>query len=329
MPTNLPPEYFEADKRFREAQTTTEKIATLEALISTVPKHKGTDKLRADLRRQLSRLREEGQSRKKTGSRQQVFQIDKEGAGQAIIIGPSNTGKSSLVAALTNAEPDISPAPYTTWKPTPGMMPIEKIQVQLIDAPPLDREFVEPALFGLIRFSDLILLVVDLQDDPLQQLEDALILLEENRIAPLHLKDQYTGQERMSFIPLLILANKCDDEDMEEVFEILCDLYEGECPLIPISAKTGRYFERLKQAVFDKLEIIRVYAKPPGKEPDLERPFVLKKGETVIDLAQMIHRDFYDRLQAARVWGSAAFDGQMVPRDYPLQDGDIVELRIQ
>lgn len=328
MPTNLPPEYFEADKRYREAQTLAEKIACLEELISTVPKHKGTDKLRADLRRQLSRLKEEGQARKKHTGHQSSFQIEKEGAGQAVVIGPTNTGKSALLAALTNARPEVSSAPYTTWKPLPGMMAVENIQVQLVDTPPLDRDFVEGALFGLIRQADLILLVVDLQADPLQQLDDALALLKEHRIAPLGWKEPAPAQARTVYLPLLVLANKCDDRDMDEVFEVFCELFEGECPLLPVSSASGRNFDLLKQKVFERLEVIRVYAKPPGKEADLERPFVLKKGSTVTDLARKIHRDFYEKLKSARVWGGAAFEGQMVQRDYELHDGDIVELRI-
>lgn len=328
MPTNLPPEYFEADKRFREAHTTGEKIACLEELISTVPKHKGTDRLRADLRRQLSKLKEEAQTRKKTGGHQTAFQIEKEGAGQAILLGPTNVGKSALLAALTNAEPEVSAAPYTTWRPAPGMMPVENIQIQLVDTPPLDRDFVEPALFGLARSSDLILLVVDLQSDPLRQLEDALAVLKEHRIAPLEWKDRYMDQERVSCLPLIVVVNKYDDQSLDEIFEVFCELFEGDCPLLPVSAVSGRNLDRLKGSVFERLDIIRVYARPPGREPDLERPFVLKKGSTVIDLAHKIHRDFYEKLKSARVWGSAAFDGQMVQRDYELQDGDIVELRI-
>jgi uncharacterized protein len=328
MPTNLPPDYANAERRFREAQTPAEKIRCLEEMISIVPKHKGTDKLRADLRRQLSRLREEAQTKKKAGGHQSAYQISKEGAGQVVVLGPTNSGKSALVAALTNAEPEVSPAPFTTWKPLPGMMPVEDIQVQLIDTPPLDRDFLEPALIDLLRHTDAILLVVDLQADPFQQIEDALALLEEHRIAPLQRSEDLEDRERMTFLPVIIAANKCDGEDQDESFEILCELFETPCPLLPLSATAGRNFDKLKLRIIESLQIVRVYAKPPGKEPDLERPYVLKKGSTITDLAAKIHRDFYDRLKIARVWGSSAFDGQMVQRDYVLQDGDIVEIRI-
>jgi hypothetical protein len=328
MPTNLPPDYYEIEKRFREAESPAEKAALLEQMYSVVPKHKGTDHLRADLRRQISKLKEEAQqARKKHGGHAPVFHIEKEGAGQVAVIGATNVGKSALVTALTKAEPEISPAPYTTWKPTPGMMAVENVQVQLVDTPPLGGEFVEPGLFDLVRRSDLVLLLVDLQADPLQQLTDTLAALAEHRIAPLSLKGQYAGVERMTFAPFLILANKVDDPTQDEDFAVLCELFEGECPLLPVSALRERNFDELKQRVFEQLNIIRVYARPPGKEPDLERPFVLKKGSTIEELAGKIHRDFYEKLKTARVWGSTAFPGQMVQRDYVLQDGDIVELR--
>jgi small GTP-binding protein len=328
MPTNLPPEAVDAERRYREAKSVTEKIVCLEEFISLIPKHKGTDKLRADLRRRLSKLKAAPQTQKGVSRRASAFQIDKEGAGQVVVVGPPNVGKSALVATLTNATPEVADYPYTTWTPTPGMMPVENVQIQLIDTPPLNRDYVEPELLDLIRRSDLILLVVDLQTYPIQQLEDTVAILQENRIVPFHLKDRYTEQRRMNFIPLLVLANKSDDESSDEDFEILCELLEDDWPLLPVSATTGRNLERLKEVVFERLEIIRVYAKPPGREPDLSAPFVLEKGSTVAEFAGKVHQDFFEKLAAARVWGSAVYDGQMVGRDHVLQDGDVVELRI-
>jgi ribosome-interacting GTPase 1 len=328
MPTNLPPDYFEIEKRFRSAESITERIACLQEMLSVVPKHKGTDHLRADLRRKLSKLKAESRSRKGASRRESAFHIDREGAGQVAVIGPTNVGKSSLVCALTNATPEVSAAPFATWQPTPGMMPIEDIQVQLVDTPPLSRDYVEPALMDLIRRSDMILLVVDLQTHPVEQLENTLAILEEHRIVPLCMKKRFGGQDRLLFKPLLVLANKADDEESDELFTLFLQLLERECPAIPVSATTGRSLEHLKQIVFERLEIVRVYAKPPGKDADLSAPFVIERGSTVEDFARSVHQDFYEKLTAARVWGSSVFDGQMVPRDYVLHDGDVVELRI-
>jgi hypothetical protein len=328
MPTNLPPDYYEVEKRFREASDPLEKASLLEEMYALVPKHKGTDHLRADMRRQLSKLNQDVQAQKKKGGHTSSYQVEREGAGQAVLIGPSNTGKSALLAALTNAEPEISIAPYTTWRPQPGMLPIMDIQVQLVDTPAMEAQLAEPGLFHLVRMSDLVLLVVDLQSDPLQQIEDTLLLLRQHRIAPRPRQGAPDeNPERIAYLPFIIIVNKYDDESVDELFSICCELLEADWPIIPVSALTGRNFEALKTLVFDLLEIVRVYAKPPGKEPDLERPFVLKRGGTVQELARKVHRDFYEHLKSARVWGSAEFAGQKVTRDYILYDGDIVELR--
>lgn len=328
MPTNLPAEYYEAEERYRAAATQEEKIRTLEELISTVPKHKGTDHLRADLRRRLSKLKESSASKKGVSRHVSAFQIDKEGAAQVAVIGPTNVGKSALVTALTNASPEVARTPYTTWMPSPGMMVLEGAQVQLIDTPPLDREYVEPALLDLIRRADLLLLVVDLQGFPIEQLRSAVDLLTENRIVPECTHDEVDLGSSDLVKPLLVVANKVDDPGHDEDFEVLCELLDGAWPLLPLSAATGRHLAELKQAVFDTLEIIRVYSKPPGKEPDLNVPFVMRKGDTVEELARKVHRDFYQNLKSARIWGSGRFDGQVVGRDHVLEDGDVIELRL-
>lgn len=328
MPANLPPDYFEIEERYRAAKSTAEKIACLQELLSIIPKHKGTERLRGDLRRRLSKLRTAPRGRKGHSRRDSVFRIVREGAGQVVVVGPANVGKSALVASLTRAKPQVAASPFTTWKPTPGMMPMEDIHIQLVDTPPLNRDFVEPELLHLIRGSDLILLVVDLQTDPVQQLEDTIAFLRQHGIAPRHLKDRYSEQRGMTFIPLLVLANKSDDQSTDEDFEIFCELLEDDWPLLPVSATTGRNLGRLKQVVFERLEIVRVYSKPPGKEPDLDAPFVLRKGSTVADLACKVHRDFLKRLKTARVWGTGVYEGQMVSRDHVLHDGDVVELQI-
>lgn len=328
MPTNLPPDYFEAEKLYKEAQTTEEKIARLEEMMGTIPKHKGTDHLRADLRRRLAKLKEAAQTRKKAGGASSPFSIDREGAGMVVMVGPANTGKSSLLEALTNASPEISEAPYTTWSPMPGMIRVDNVQIQLIDTPPLNPDYVNPELFNLIRRADLVLLVLNLQTNPDRQLDDSIRILEEHRIIPAnraHLHDSVIGK---AFVQLVVLTNKCDDEAMVELYDLFCDLMDREWECLPVSALTGRNLEILKRLIFQKLDIIRIYSKAPNEEPDRTSPFIMKKGSTVEEFARKIHKDFYDNLASARVWGSSLFDGQMVQRDYVLHDEDIVELRI-
>lgn len=327
MPTNLPAEYYNVEELFRAARTTEDKIRYLEEMLSTIPKHKGTDHLRADLRRKLSKLRESAETRKKGGRRVSPYVIEKEGAGRVVVVGPPNVGKSALVAALTNAAPDVADYPFTTQFPLPGMMPIDNIQVQLVDTPPLSPDFDEPQLLNLIRGADLMLLVVDLQTFPIEQLEESVTLLDEARIVPAHLYDPADETRRVTVIPLLVVASKVDDAAADADFEVLCELVGGGWPLIPFSAAEMRGADRLKWAVYDALNIIRIYAKPPGQSADLSAPFVLRKGGTVEEFAAAVHRDFVDNLKSARIWGTGVFDGQMVGRDHVLHDGDIVELR--
>lgn len=328
MPTNLPPEALEAEDRYRAAQTTAEKITALEAYISKIPKHKGTDKLRADLRRKLSQLKESAQAQKKQGGRQEsVFVIEREGAGQVAIVGPPNVGKSALVRALTNAEPEVAPFPFTTWTPLPGIMPVNNVQIQLIDTPPLNPDHVDPQLLELIKRADLLLLMLDLQGLTLNQFEEATALLEQYRIV---LTPQATAvdQPRVWRPPYIIVANKNDDAGTDDDFAVLCELLGEEWHLLPASATTGRHLEQLKQAIFDQLDIIRVYTKPPSEDPDFSAPFVLPRGSTVEAFAAKVHRDFVTQLKSARVWGTGVYDGQPVGRDHVLHDGDVVELRI-
>ena len=293
MPTNLPPEYFDVEKRFRTARTPAEKLACIEEMLTIIPKHKGTDKLRADLRRRVSKLKSAAETKKGIARHESANHINKEGAGQVMIVGATNVGKSALVAALTHAAPEVADFPHTTWKPSPGMMPVENIQIQLIDTPPLSREYFDPEMMDLIRRCDLVLLMVDLQTDPLQQFEDTVALLEENQIVPLRFKDRYMDRRGNCPVPFLIMANKNDDAATDE-----------------------------------NLDIFRVYSKSPGKKPDLYSPFVLKIGSAIADFAAKVHQDFATKLRSAKVWGSSAFDGQMVQRDYVLQDSDVVELQI-
>lgn len=331
MPTNLPPEYYKIEKLYKEASDQAEKIELLEEMMSKIPKHKGTDHLRADLRRKLSKMKDSSLGSKKGTSRQSsAYNIGKEGAGQLVVVGAPNVGKSSLVASQTNADPEVSPAPFSTWGPTPGMMMIGNVPVQLIDTPPLNRDHIEADMFNLLRKCDMILVVVDLHADPVEQLEESMALLAQQRIAPDHLADRYQDEVRRFFYkPCLVLANKCDDEGDEEVYEIFRELLERDCPMMPISVQTGRKIEDMKQVIFETLEIMRVFSQAPGEQAKLNLPFVLPIGSTVEAFAGKVHQDFAENMKSARVWGkSAAFEGQTVSREHILQDGDIVELNM-
>ena len=326
MPANLPPEYFQAEKTYRQAKTPEEKVEALEAMLSAMPKHKGTDKLRALLRSKVAKFSEESQRKLATGRRVDAYYVKKEGAGQVILVGLPNAGKSQLVAAVTEASPNVADYPYSTQNPTPGMMNFENIQIQLVDIPPIIDRSARPWLPNLLRGADLLLLMVDLSQDPEIQMETMFEELEKLRIKPIGRKEsteQWVYQKKA-----LVVGNKGDVEGSGENYRRLESQYGAEFPIVSISAKEGTGLEVLKKELYRRLEIIRVHTKAPGRKADLEKPVILKRGSTVEDFAQSIHKDFHAKLKFAQLWGSGKFDGQRVSREHILEDGDVIELRI-
>jgi uncharacterized protein len=318
MPANLTPEYMSAEQDYKSARTHGEKLAALERMLATVPKHKGTEKLQADIKRRLSQERKEAH-KKGAAHSTPFYLVEKEGAGQVALVGPPNSGKSQLVAALTHARPEVGDYPFTTRAPTPGMMAFEDVQIQLVDLPPMSREFMEPWLPQAIRNATAGLLVVDLADpDVLDEIGFIEALLEERRLAR----------------PKMLVANKLDLEGAADIFTALEELYGGRYRALAISAAEGLNLDRFRREVFDMLELVRVYTKPPGKKFEMTIPYVLHRGQTVIDAARLVHKDFAEGLKFARLYraeagGSACpTSGMMVERSHVVEDGDILELHI-
>ena len=325
MPANLPPQYFEAEKNYRLAKNAQEKINALEEMLAIMPKHKGTDHLRGELRRRISKLTQALGKRSAT-QRAAMFRIEREGAAQVIVIGLPNAGKSQLVSSITNAAPTVAEYPFTTHTATPGMMEFENIQIQLIDTPPLMPHSIEPWLPPMLRGADALLVVVDLSDAPLAQMETITAELEKMRISLGTGKVQEEGI--LSQKKALIIGNKLDLENAGENYTALQNKYGEQLPVTAISAKDGNGLEELKSKVYQMLDIIRVYTKTPGQKPDLNDPIILDKGSRLEDAAAQVHKDFAAKLKYARIWGSGKHDGMMVKRDHVLQDGDIVELHL-
>ncbi|MGQ9672374.1 MAG: GTPase [Candidatus Aminicenantales bacterium] len=329
MPANLTPQYIEAERKFRAARTPQEKIKYLEEMMATIPKHKGTEKLQALLKTKMAKLKASLQMRPSIARHGPSFHIEKSGAGQVAVIGPPNSGKSRLIAALTGAQPEVGDYPYTTRFPFPYMMKFENVRVQLVDTPPLSPEDIETDVVELAKAADGILFVLDLSDeDTASILETILAKLKERRLelAP---ENFSPASESGRFVKkTLFVANKCEIEGAEENFTFLMEYFGEKVPFLAVSAVRGDGLEQLRPRIFSLLDTIRVYSKIPGKKPDLNDPFCLKKGSTVADMARAVHKDFLEQFKFARVWRKSSLQVQMVNRDFVLEDGDIVELRI-
>jgi len=326
MPANLPPQYFEVEKRYREAKTAEEKVAFLEEMLRIMPKHKGTEHLQGDLKRKIAKLK--AQPKKKTGASQRgsFYLIDKEGAAQVALVGGPNVGKSTLLKAVTNAEPEIAEYQFTTRRPQPGMMPYDDIQIQLVDTPAVSEVYMEPWLPEVIRHADVVCLLADLSADSL--LEDTEGVLDILNSRNVFLKGELDPEDNPHLTKkTAIIANKCD-LDSGDNLDMMRELFGQRFPIIPISAERLANLGEFKAGVLELLQIIRCYTKAPGKEADYEDPVILKRGQNVLDMAREIHKDFAEKLTYARIWGKKVYDGQKVQKDHLLCDGDVVEFHI-
>ena len=326
MPANLPPQYFDAEKNFREAKDPMEKIAALEEMLAIMPKHKGTDHLRAELRTRIAKLNQ--LAAKKSGARRASMAIEKEGAAQVAVIGLPNAGKSQLISTITNASPPVAEYPFTTHSATPGMMEFENIKIQMLDTPPLVPQAIQFWLPPLLRQADALLIMLDLSHDPLEQMEAIITRLKKMRIV---LGEDVGGDDPEFTVwrrKALIIGNKLDLDNASLNYQALKAEYEGRFPVISISAKQGTGLEELKAKIYEVLDIIRVYTKAPGSKADFSDPIVIDRGSTLADAAAEVHKDFAANMKYARIWGSGKHDGVMVKRDHVLKDGDIIELHL-
>jgi len=325
MPANLTPQYYEAEKKFRASKSPPEKIAALEEMIAVMPKHKGTDHLRAELRSRMAKLTQ--QLSKKSGAQRSSMIIEREGAAQVTIIGLPNSGKSSLLALVTKAAPAVADYPLTTHSALPGMMEYQDIKIQLIDTPPLAPQTIQWWLPPIIRRADALLALIDLEQNPLSQLVEVMKELEKMRIiidGDTPDNTEITTWNKKA----LIVANKTDLDKDGINLKALEKECGGKLPIVSISTENGSGIEELKQQVYKLLDIIRVYTKAPGKKADMSDPVVLPCGSTLTDAANSIHKDFSAKLRYARIWGSGKHEGVMIKKDHILEDGDIIELHI-
>ncbi len=326
MPANLPPQYYVAEQKYRAARSPGEKVAALQDMLSATPKHKGTDHLRADLRSKLAKTMDELENPKRGSGQPQPYAIRKEGAGQAVLVGLPNSGKSRLVARLTGAPAKAAQYPYTTRIPLPGMVRHENIRIQLVDTPAVNDREVQGRLFGLLRNADLLLLVVDLSGDPLSETDEVMAELEKSGFRLLRGGEEVDPEDHRVQKRAVLAGNKTDTPGAEVALEFLEELYGARLPLAAVSADTGAGLEGLTRLLYTTLGKVRVYLKARGSEPDYNEPLILQTGSLVEDAAVSVHKDWTRKIKYALLWGSGKFEGQRVGRDYVLRDGDVIEL---
>jgi ribosome-interacting GTPase 1 len=330
MAVNLTPQYLEAEAEYKKAQTAEERLACLKKMWTLVPKHKASEKLQAELKTKMSEAKEEVENERKKPKKVGVsYKIPRQGAGQYVIVGAPNAGKSRLLSRLTRATPEVAAFPFTTREPHAGMMDWEDVRVQLIDTPPVTADFIEGYLSSMVRSADAALLMVDLGDDDAPFAAEAVI----DKIA--HSKTflsreagadpEDPGKQN---VRTLLVANKIDLPGAADRLEIVREFLGGRFPIHVISAEHGTGLEELREAIYRSLNVIRVYTKQPGKPPDLTSPYTCPAGSTVVQMATLVHRDFEQGLKSARIWGTGVFDGQNVGRDHVLHDKDVVELHM-
>lgn len=328
MPANLTQPYRDAEKAYRRATTPEEELECLQLMLKELPKHKGTEKMQVDLKQRISRAKADLSKPQKSGGKR-GFRLPRQGAGRAVIVGGPNAGKSQLLASMTNAKPEIATYPFSTREPQPGMMSWEDATVQLVDTPPVTADVFEPVTQSLIRGAELVLLMLNLgDDDGGQQLQDVWQQIQQtkSRLG----RETSVDEEDIgtTWTRAFLVINKIDLPEAADRLEFFRDYIDFDLETFEISALNQTGLEPLRDAIYEAMNVVRVYTKMPNKkEADLDAPFLLPDGQTVMDLAKMIHKDVARNFKSARVWGTHVHDGTPVKGDYVLHDKDIVEIQ--
>jgi ribosome-interacting GTPase 1 len=391
MPTNLP---YDAKDKWAEVEATRnpkEKLQRMQEFLSLVPQHKGTLKLRGQIKKKIAVLRRELEEKKqkRAGRSGPKFFIEKEGAAQVALLGMTGVGKSCLLSAVTNAKIAVSPTPYTTREPVPSIMNYEDVQFQIVEAPALMEGSADGRAWGLqtlalARNADGLVLMVDLSKNPIGQLTLILSELEKARIlvskpkGRVDIERRYMGAglriilvgrlidstmkevekllksyritdaivkiagevtldevedaifESTTYKPAVIVANKIDVEGAEANLKLLESHVGKRIPIVAVSCEERQSLEKLGEILFKTLGIMRVYTKEPIARSFSKKPFTLKKGATLHDLAKSIHSDFERNFAFAKVWSKRlAFSPQKVGLGFVLEDGDVVEIHVK
>lgn len=332
MAANLTPQYRKAEDAYRQATSAEDELRCLQEMLRELPKHKGTDRLHAELKQKISRAKKDVDAARSAGKRSTSIRIPRQGAGRVVIIGGPNAGKSLLLSRLTRATPEIADYPFTTREPMPGMMDWKGCSIQIIDTPPIAQASMDVSVQGLVRGADLVLLVVDVgHDEGLDYASEALTRLHATKTRLARASSLDSEDLGRSYTQTLLVYNQADREDADLRSELLenswAEATKLDLPRLRVSAWRGDGLDQLKDEIVRSLELIRVYTKhPQEKEPDLTSPYAVRKGATLRDVAELIHHDLAARLKGARVWTPTNAQPLQVTSDYEVQDGDIVEL---
>jgi len=338
MPANLTPDYKKAEAAYKAATDPRERLTCLKDMLRTIPKHKGTEHLRADIKTRIKEFTEDIATAKKTGARGGPPTVVRpEGAAQVALVGPPNTGKSALHSRLTGSHSETGPYPFATRFPSPGMLQVNDVSIQLVDLPSISPDHPIPWIGNAIQTADAAAFVIDLScAGCVEQVVLAHQILEDRKIVltshwPADGEPEW-DDDRMpdpftTVLPTVLVANKSDLlTDIDDELEILEELAGLDYPTLITSAETGEGLDEIGPWLFDRLGIVRVHTKIPGAPADGGRPFTLRVGQTVGDVAMLVHREIAATLKYARIWGTGSFDGQQVGRDHPVRDGDVIEL---
>jgi len=350
MPTNVTPDFKRAKEAFQKAREPSERLQHLKEMLRTVPKHKGTEHLQADIKSRIKELTEELTGPKKGGARTgPAHTVRPDGAAQVVLVGPPNSGKSSLHAVLTGSHAEVGPYPYSTQEPLPGMLLHEDVHIQLVDLPAIDAQSMVSWMPNALQPAHAALLVVDLNlpgcvenvaaiREKLEKkrvslvhtwpgpLDPTLLVAAPGEPPPVQGDDDEDYDPFHVFLPTLLVATKSDISADPEEIEALEELVGVRFPAVAVSTETGDGLDRIGRLLFEGLNVIRVYTKIPGKSAETDKPYALFRGDTVSDVARLVHRDIAASLKFARIWGSGKFDGQQVGKDHVVTDGDVVEL---
>jgi uncharacterized protein len=390
MPTNLPPEAIDKWEEVEAAHTPKEKMEKMQEFLKFVPQHKGTMKLRGEIKRKIALIKMDLEDKKRKGTGKssggpKLF-IEKGASAQVALVGMTNVGKSCLMNATTNSKVIVTPTPFSTHEPVPGIMNYADVQFQIVEAPAVMEGAAEGkaggnVTLGLARNADGVILMLDLSRDPVEQLELLLAELEKTRVlvskptgrvdidrrhAGASLRVILVGKlldctmvdveqllrnyrindaivrisgdvslndiedavyENTIYKPAVIVANKLDLPGAQEYLHTLKKHVNGKLPIVEMSCQNRTGLDQLGKALFASLGIIRIYTKEPGMKAHSDRPFALRKGATVNELAKNIHKELYSNFMFAMVWAKRLpFSPKKVGMNFILDDGDIIEI---